>query len=167
MKTRLAKARKPARGALFLAASSKSARLEHVTSAVSQKPERDRRTVVLRRGLHLPATPAGPPPTFHLIDTTMMYAPRSGGVKRYLTAKRTWLSANRTDIRHTLIVPGAHTRAENNGIVARLAVHPPHAMQRHRSRLRHRQDHYRQHYAGDYRPRHCGPGEPGATTEPA
>ena len=125
MKTRLAKARKPARGALFLAASSKSARLEHVTSAVSQKPERDRRTVVLRRGLHLPATPAGPPPTFHLIDTTMMYAPRSGGVIRYLTAKRTWLCANRTDIRHTLVVPGAHTRAENNGLVTVSAAKLP------------------------------------------
>ena len=30
-------------------------------------------------------------PAYHLIDTTMMYAPRSGGVKRYLTAKRAWL----------------------------------------------------------------------------
>ena len=41
---------------------------------------------MLRGSLRLAAHPAGPPPTFHLIDTTMMYAPRSGGVKRYLTA---------------------------------------------------------------------------------
>ena len=32
---------------------------------------------------------------FHLIDTTMMYAPRSGGVKRYLHQKRDWLAARR------------------------------------------------------------------------
>ncbi|MGZ6014513.1 MAG: glycosyltransferase family 1 protein, partial [Phenylobacterium sp.] len=54
---------------------------------------------------------------FHLIDTTMMYAPRSGGVKRYLTAKRAWLEGHRPDIRHTLVVPGAQTRAENAGLV--------------------------------------------------
>lgn len=44
---------------------------------------------------------------FHLIDTTMMYAPRSGGVKRYLNAKRDWLEKRRPDLRHTLVVPGA------------------------------------------------------------
>jgi alpha-1,6-mannosyltransferase len=53
---------------------------------------------------------------FHLIDTTMMYAPRSGGVKRYLTAKRTWLEKRRPDIRHTLVVPGALTRVEGPGL---------------------------------------------------
>jgi alpha-1,6-mannosyltransferase len=53
---------------------------------------------------------------FHLIDTTMMYAPRSGGVKRYLTAKRTWLERRRPDIRHTLVVPGAVTRLESPGL---------------------------------------------------
>ena len=26
-----------------------------------------------------------------LVDTTMLYAPRSGGVKRYLLAKQAWL----------------------------------------------------------------------------
>jgi len=53
---------------------------------------------------------------FHLIDTTMMYAPRSGGVKRYLTAKRTWLEKRRPDIRHTLVVPGKTTRREDQGV---------------------------------------------------
>ncbi|MFI4950904.1 MAG: glycosyltransferase, partial [Caulobacterales bacterium] len=53
---------------------------------------------------------------FHLIDTTMMYAPRSGGVKRYLTAKRAWLEGRRPDIRHTLVVPGAATRADAPGL---------------------------------------------------
>ncbi len=53
---------------------------------------------------------------FHLIDTTMMYAPRSGGVKRYLTAKRTWLEKRRPDIRHTLVVPGKATRREEPGV---------------------------------------------------
>ena len=50
---------------------------------------------------------AGDPAGFHLIDTTMMYAPRSGGVKRYLMAKRGWLGRRRPDVRHTLVVPGA------------------------------------------------------------
>jgi alpha-1,6-mannosyltransferase len=41
-----------------------------------------------------------------LVDTTMLYAPRSGGVKRYLTAKRAWFARARPHIRHTLVVPG-------------------------------------------------------------
>ena len=41
-----------------------------------------------------------------LVDTTMLYAPRSGGVKRYLTAKRAWFAEARPHIRHTLVVPG-------------------------------------------------------------
>ena len=41
-----------------------------------------------------------------LVDTTMLYAPRSGGVKRYLTAKRAWFAAERPQVRHTLVVPG-------------------------------------------------------------
>ena len=36
----------------------------------------------------------------------MLYAPRSGGVKRYLTAKTAWLSEHRPSVRHTLVVPG-------------------------------------------------------------
>ena len=41
-----------------------------------------------------------------LVDTTMLYAPRSGGVKRYLTAKRAWFAEARPQVRHTLVVPG-------------------------------------------------------------
>ncbi len=53
----------------------------------------------------------GSPP--HLLDTTMLYAPRSGGVKRYLTAKCAWFHRNRPGIQHTLVVPGDETaRAE-------------------------------------------------------
>ncbi|WP_309605822.1 glycosyltransferase [Phenylobacterium sp.] len=72
-----------------------------------------------------PAASAGPAPGFHLIDTTMMYAPRSGGVKRYLSAKRHWLETRRPDIRHTLVVPGAATRAEAAGLVTIAAVRLP------------------------------------------
>jgi len=64
-----------------------------------------------------PTFGGGEHPSFHLIDTTMMYAPRSGGVKRYLTAKRAWLEKKRPDIRQTLVVPGAKTRAEGPGLV--------------------------------------------------
>jgi alpha-1,6-mannosyltransferase len=41
----------------------------------------------------------------HLLDVTMLYAPTSGGVVRYLRAKRAWLR-RRTSIRHSLLVPG-------------------------------------------------------------
>jgi len=68
-----------------------------------------------------------PGESFHLIDTTMMYAPRSGGVKRYLTAKRTWLEANRPDIRQTLVVPGRYTRADGPGIYTVSATKLPFA----------------------------------------
>ncbi len=62
---------------------------------------------------------------FHLIDTTMMYAPRSGGVKRYLHQKRAWLAKRRPDIAHTLVVPGATTGLEAPGIVTVAAARLP------------------------------------------
>jgi alpha-1,6-mannosyltransferase len=54
----------------------------------------------------------------HLIDSTMLFAPKSGGVKRYLLAKRAWLAQNRPDLRHTLVVPGRVTRASVDGMVS-------------------------------------------------
>jgi alpha-1,6-mannosyltransferase len=57
-------------------------------------------------------------PRPHLVDATMLYAPRSGGVKRYLTAKRAWLSRARTGVRHTLVVPGARSGVDGEGIVS-------------------------------------------------
>jgi alpha-1,6-mannosyltransferase len=68
-----------------------------------------------------------PPSTegFHLVDTTMMYAPRSGGVKRYLGAKRAWLERRRPDVRHTLVAPGAATRGESPGLVTIAAARLP------------------------------------------
>ncbi|WP_249138373.1 glycosyltransferase family 4 protein [Phenylobacterium montanum] len=42
-----------------------------------------------------------------LVDTTMLYAPRSGGVKRYLSAKKAWMAVNRPQVRHSLVVPGS------------------------------------------------------------
>jgi alpha-1,6-mannosyltransferase len=68
-----------------------------------------------------------PGESFHLIDTTMMYAPRSGGVKRYLTAKRTWLETKRPDIRQTLVVPGRYTRADGPGLYTVSAAKLPFA----------------------------------------
>jgi len=62
---------------------------------------------------------------FHLIDTTMMYAPRSGGVKRYLGQKRAWLAKRRPDIAHTLVVPGAATGLESHGVVTVAAARLP------------------------------------------
>ncbi len=62
---------------------------------------------------------------FSLVDTTMMYAPRSGGVKRYLSAKRAWLDQHRPDVRHTLVVPGAQTRIDGPGMVTVAAARLP------------------------------------------
>ena len=60
---------------------------------------------------------ASPRRGFHLIDTTMMWAPQSGGVKRYLNAKRAWLARRRPDVRHTLVAPGARTHVDAEGLV--------------------------------------------------
>jgi alpha-1,6-mannosyltransferase len=53
----------------------------------------------------------------HIADITMFYAPESGGVKRYLHAKRAWL-ARRSGFRHTLLVPGARSLGQTAGMVA-------------------------------------------------
>jgi alpha-1,6-mannosyltransferase len=55
-----------------------------------------------------------------LVDTTMLYAPKSGGVKRYLTAKRAWFAEARPHIRHTLVVPGSRHAYDGAG---RLSVY--------------------------------------------
>ena len=70
---------------------------------------------------------ADPPGTggFHLVDTTMMYAPRSGGVKRYLTAKRAWLARERPDLRHTLVVPGPVSGMSVPGLLTLAAARLP------------------------------------------
>ncbi|MEG1453917.1 glycosyltransferase [Brevundimonas sp.] len=52
-----------------------------------------------------------------LVDTTMLFAPRSGGVKRYLQAKQDWLATNRPGVDHSLVVPGARHHIDSDGIV--------------------------------------------------
>jgi alpha-1,6-mannosyltransferase len=55
----------------------------------------------------------------HLLDVTMLYAPQSGGVVRYLRAKRAWLRRH-TSIRHSLLVPGgSDARGAGGEIVLR------------------------------------------------
>lgn len=63
-----------------------------------------------------PATREGRGGPARLVDTTMLYAPRSGGVKRYLSAKRAWLALNRPQVRHSLIVPGAADSYDGRGL---------------------------------------------------
>jgi alpha-1,6-mannosyltransferase len=87
-------------------------------------PKADTETVIPFEFVDGPMHP-GPGAGFHLIDTTMMYAPKSGGVKRYLLAKRGWLDARRPDIRHTLVVPGARTRTHHAGLVTVAAARLP------------------------------------------
>lgn len=63
----------------------------------------------------LKASTADPRP--RMVDTTMLYAPRSGGVKRYLLSKKAWIEANRPGVAHSLIVPGARHEAGKDGII--------------------------------------------------
>ena len=60
-----------------------------------------------------------------LVDTTMLFAPRSGGVKRYLLSKKAWIEANRPDVAHSLIVPGARHRAGADGVIRLRATKLP------------------------------------------
>jgi alpha-1,6-mannosyltransferase len=76
------------------------------------------RTEVSSLGPSLLPVARGAPPSQHLLDTTMLFAPKSGGVKRYLMAKRAWLARQRPDLRHTLVVPGSRTRATADGMVS-------------------------------------------------
>ena len=60
-----------------------------------------------------------------LVDTTMLFAPRSGGVKRYLLAKQAWFSEHRRGVRHTLVVPGPETGRLEAGVMTVAAVRLP------------------------------------------
>ncbi len=44
----------------------------------------------------------------HLVDTTLFYSPTSGGVRRYLNAKHSWYTRQKS-WRHSLLVPGDST----------------------------------------------------------
>jgi alpha-1,6-mannosyltransferase len=61
----------------------------------------------------------------HLVDTTMLFAPRSGGVKRYLMAKSAWFNANRPGVRHTVVVPGDETAINAEGVMTIAAARLP------------------------------------------
>jgi len=52
-----------------------------------------------------------------LVDTTMFWAPRSGGVKRYLLSKKAWLETNRPGVAHSLVVPASRHQAGADNIV--------------------------------------------------
>ncbi|HEX6866814.1 MAG TPA: glycosyltransferase [Caulobacteraceae bacterium] len=69
-------------------------------------------------------TPIAGPPA-RLIDTTMLYAPRSGGVKRYLNAKRGWFAANRPGADHMLVTPGSRDSHDGAGEVSVYAAPLP------------------------------------------
>ena len=60
-----------------------------------------------------------------LVDTTMLFAPRSGGVKRYLSAKRAWLAEARPGVSHNLVVPGATYSNDGDGLVTLAATRLP------------------------------------------
>jgi alpha-1,6-mannosyltransferase len=62
-----------------------------------------------------PLARAGETRTVHLVDATLFYSPTSGGVKRYLSAKHSWL-AGHTAWEHTIVVPGRDTHVERGGV---------------------------------------------------
>lgn len=68
---------------------------------------------------------ASPARAAHLVDTTMLFAPRSGGVKRYLLAKQAWFAEQRKGVRHTLVVPGAETGRQEEGVLTVAAARLP------------------------------------------
>ncbi len=53
----------------------------------------------------------------HIADATLFFAPHSGGVKRYLLAKRRYLEAIR-GVRHSLVVPGGRDGIDLPGVVS-------------------------------------------------
>jgi alpha-1,6-mannosyltransferase len=55
--------------------------------------------------VEFPAPERGPD-AFHIVDATMFWSPRGGGVKSYLRAKNGYLLDD-PGIRHTVVVPGA------------------------------------------------------------
>lgn len=69
--------------------------------------------------------PRAPSEPDHLVDTTMLFAPKSGGVKRYLLAKRAWIAEHRPDLRHTLVVPGDQNHDNGRGLVTCAAAPLP------------------------------------------
>ena len=52
----------------------------------------------------------------HIVDTTLFFAPHSGGVKRYLLTKQRFL-ATQPGIRHTIVVPGRGKGPTATGLV--------------------------------------------------
>ena len=62
----------------------------------------------------------------HIADATLFYAPRSGGVRRYLQSKRRYLESIR-GVRHTLVVPGPANADRTSGIVEVAAPRIPFA----------------------------------------
>lgn len=73
------------------------------------------RTEIVSLQRSLPSAPSDD--RVHLLDTTMLFGPRSGGVKRYLLAKHAWLASERAHLRHSLVTPGRSTRANADGLI--------------------------------------------------
>src|ERR1044072_7412826 len=60
-----------------------------------------------------------------LIDTTMLYAPRSGGGKRSLTAQRARFPTNRDRVRPVLVAPAPKDAYDGHGEVSIYAAPLP------------------------------------------
>lgn len=87
--------------------------VEVLDTEFSLLPTLDEQTARTLKDVRAMASATSP----RLVDTTMLFAPRSGGVKRYLLAKQAWLKANRPRAEHCLVVPGAKNDASTPGLV--------------------------------------------------
>ena len=54
--------------------------------------------------------------TRHIVDTTLFFAPRSGGVRSYLLTKHRYL-LEQPHVRHTVVIPGPRDAVCSSGIV--------------------------------------------------
>ena len=86
--------------------------LEVQESEIRLIPGLDVEVAETLRALRASTTDARP----RLVDTTMLYAPRSGGVKRYILSKKAWLEENRPGVAHSLVVPGPRHAAGRDGV---------------------------------------------------
>lgn len=60
-----------------------------------------------------------------ICDVTQFYSPLSGGVKRYLHEKVSYMEKHAPDDQHVLIVPGGKTEATGNGQSRVYTIHSP------------------------------------------
>jgi alpha-1,6-mannosyltransferase len=60
-----------------------------------------------------------------ICDLTQFYSPVSGGVKRYISEKVSWMRRARPDDRHILVIPGEKTAVREDGLARVYTIKSP------------------------------------------